>query len=435
MINDKWVENQWPSKLFMDPRIHKRAVKIAKAFLKFPDRSIPKRFTCMADLKGCYRFFNQSQINHQMLQKTHYENTLKQALEAPEKVLFIQDGSELAYHGHRWTSGLGPTADWTGNGIMFHSCLAVKFDQESSQVIGLCGQKAWIRHSQKHGKNQSEGDIWQETIVAMGPAESHWITVGDRASDIFSFIEFLSISNWNCVIRTTHNRKITVNEVEYKLKNYLQSLPEQTKIKHTIRARAGICSKELTLKVSWSKARLFGPQRSKKSIVGYYVRVWCEEDPKLEWILFTLAPVVTTKDAIEVINIYKQRWLIEEYHKCLKTGCKIEEAQLQTADRLLALFGILGVIATQLLVLRDISRLYSHEMANGHIPSLELQIIINFYRLSYSITIKEFWRKVAMLGGFLGRKADGDPGWQTLWTGWLRLQDMCQGVKIIKNIN
>ncbi len=65
------------------------------------------------------------------------------------------------------------------------------------------------------------------------------------------------------------------------------------------------------MKVSWTKVHLFGPQRSRKSVTGYYVRVWCEEDSKLEWILFTLSSVTSVKDALEVINIYKQRWAIE----------------------------------------------------------------------------------------------------------------------------
>lgn len=429
MLNCTWIENQWPSKIFMDPRLHKRTIKIAKAFLEFPDRSIPKRFSSIAEVKGCYRFFNQSQVNHQMLQSIHYENTQEEALKPDGKVLFIQDGSELTYNTHRWTSGLGPTADWSGHGIMFHSCLAIKFNKGSSQMIGLAAQKVWIRQSQKYEKETSEGDIWQEVIADIGPSQSHWITVGDRASDIFSFIEKLSLSNWNCVIRTTHDRKIRVNDTEYKLKAHLRSLPAQTTIKHTIRAKEGTRSKDCVLNLSWTKADLFGPQRSRKSITGFYVRAWCEEDPTIEWILFTFLPVISAENAVEVVEIYKQRWIIEEYHKCLKSGCKIEEAQLKTADRLLVLFGILGVIATRLLILRDISRLNPNEMANKHIEPLEVKIITNFYQLTHSLTLKEFWKRVATLGGFLGRKSDGDPGWQSLWTGWLRLQDMCRGAQ------
>ncbi len=101
------------------------------------------------------------------------------------------------------------------------------------------------------------------------------------------------------------------------------------------------------------------------------------------------------------------------YHKCLKRGCKIEEAQLKTADRLLSLFGVLGVIATQLLSLRDIGRIKPSKRASHDVESLETKVIHHFYQLTYPLTVREFWRRVAMLGGFLGRKSDGEPGWQT----------------------
>jgi hypothetical protein len=69
-------------------------------------------------------------------------------------------------------------------------------------------------------------------------------------------------------------------------------------------------------------------------------------------------------------------------------------------------------------------------MAHHYIEPLEIRVVVNFYQLTHTLTVKEFWRRVAMLGGFLGRKSDGDPGWQTLWTGWLRLQDMWQGFRL-----
>ena len=61
-----------------------------------------------------------------------------------------------------------------------------------------------------------------------------------------------------------------------------------------------------------------------------------------------------------------------------------------------------------------------------------LVIICKKYGLDQrKITVKEFWRTVAMLGGFLGRKSDGDPGWQTTWKGWLRLLDMWLGAQVL----
>jgi len=92
---------------------------------------------------------------------------------------------------------------------------------------------------------------------------------------------------------------------------------------------------------------------------------------------------------MEIVSIYRHRWLIEEYHKCLKTGCQIEEVQLKTADRLLALFGMLGVIATQLLQIKNISRINPDEPAEKHVDKLSIMISQNIYGLKSQMTVKE----------------------------------------------
>ena len=109
----------------------------------------------------------------------------------------------------------------------------------------------------------------------------------------------------------------------------------------------------------------------------------------------------------------------------------MEEAQLRAADHLMNLFGILGIIATQLLQLRDLSRIRGSEPAEIHVDKMSVKLIEKVYRLTIPLTVKEFWRRVAMLGGFLGRKSDGNPGWQTIWYGWLRLRDMCRGAELV----
>ncbi|MGH2638045.1 MAG: IS4 family transposase [Rhabdochlamydiaceae bacterium] len=429
----EWLEKQWPSRMFHDPRLHKRAVRVARAFLDFPDRSIPKRFSSTGDVKGCYRFLSRDDMGHEKLQTPHCENVYQEALKASGKVLFIQDGSEIIYNSHEWTMGLGPTADSCGSGIMFHSCLAVKHEGGLSHVIGLAGQKAWIR-KENEKPEESEAEVWQEMIERIGlpPAKHVWIAVGDRANDIFSFVEALSSTNWDCVVRTKHDRKIRVADTEHKLKSYMRSLPSMCSYEHKIRARPGVTSRDVTLQISWVEAEMMPPQKEqgKNPVKGSYVRVWCEEDSSIEWILFTLSPVDSAEKACEIVSIYRQRWIIEEYHKCLKTGCKIEEAQLKTAGRLMTLFGLLGVIATQLLQLRDISRERPEEPAEEHVDKVIVRFLQKMYKLKDPLTVKEFWRRVAMLGGFLGRKSDGNPGWQTIWYGWLRLKDMLRGAEL-----
>jgi len=110
--------------------------------LKRPTASILAQFSLQKEIKGCYRFINnKALVGHQMLQRQHYSNVITEAASVPGRILFIQDGSELIYNNLLWTD-LGPTADSCGNGIMFHSCLAVKIQNDQPYVIGHTGQKA-----------------------------------------------------------------------------------------------------------------------------------------------------------------------------------------------------------------------------------------------------------------------------------------------------
>ncbi len=442
MLNlQEWIEKQWPSRMFMDPRIHERTIFIAQACVRFPTGSIPERFESFGAVKGCYRFLNRKDMNHQKLQAGHYENVRQEAIASNGKVLFIQDGSELLYNSHKWTTGLGPTGDSCGNGLLFHSCLAVKFEDNQPKVIGLSAQEAWVREEEDEKAEEkvnieaSEAKVWQKMLERTGrvPEGCNWITVGDRASDIFSFVEVLKKLGYGCVLRTKHDRKIIVNGSERDLKQYMRSLPAMAEKQRIARSTQDHSSHEQTLKISWTTAEMLSPkaEKEKRSIHGSYVRVWCETDPDIEWILFTLSTITSEEEALEIVTIYEHRWIIEEYHKCLKSGCKIEEAQLRTADRLFNLFGILGVIATQLLQLRDISRIKPEDPAEQHTDPLNVEVIRIRYKLRAVITVKEFWRRVAMLGGFLARKSDGDPGWQKIWKGWIRLQDMRDGMEMI----
>ena len=217
----------------------------------------------------------------------------------------------------------------------------------------------------------------------------------------------------------------------------MRELPSMGTTTHFLRARKESSSRDVTLNISWAKVEVLPPSadKDKKPIKGCYVRAWCEEDANIEWILFTRSPITTFEEALEIVTIYRHRWLIEEYHKCLKTGCQIEKVQLRTADRLLTYFGFLGVIATQLLQLKCISRIHPDGLAEKHVDKLSILVLQNIYDLKSPMTVKEYWRRVAMLVGFMGRKSDGNPGWQKIWKGWIRLRDMCRGVEIGRQLN
>lgn len=441
-MDDEWVEKQWKGVDLGDKRLEKRAIKIGKACLRNPESSLPKKFGDWSEIKGAYRFFDSPNVTHTGLQKVHNKNVIEIATNSKKMVLFIQDGSELIYNTHLFTHGLGHTSDAFGQGIMFHTCLAVEWTENTAPVtLGIAKQTAWIRQerskkSTKTEQKDKESKVWLDMLHAVGqpPPESHWMAVGDRGNDIYEYILGATKAGWNYTLRAKHNRMILVEGEKKRLHNWIRSLDPGAEYELNLRARGNKFSRKAVLNVSWGEVTILPPQgKEGQGIPVTYLRAHDPDDKDLEWILITSLPINSAEEALRIIRIYEQRWIIEEYHKCLKTGCRIEEAQLKSGTRLLALLGVLGVIATQLLKLRDFSRQQPDIPAEDVASKEVIGIIKHRYKLKGTLSVKELWRRIAMFGGFLGRKSDGNPGWQTIWYGWLRIQDMLAGIEFSRS--
>jgi len=133
------------------------------------------------------------------------------------------------------------------------------------------------------------------------------------------------------------------------------------------------------------------------------------------------------------VGYYTARWWIEEYHKALKSGTGVEESQLERADRLAPLIAVLGVVAVRLLSAKMLarSRPESFEASAGFGPQILSLLEMKIGPPKGGWTNRNLIRAVARLGGFIGRRHDGEPGWQTIWRGWQRLMWMCEGVEIL----
>jgi hypothetical protein len=148
----------------------------------------------------------------------------------------------------------------------------------------------------------------------------------------------------------------------------------------------------------------------------------------IHWTLLTTIPVESFEDAWRVVGWYEDRWLVEEWHKALKTGCCLESRQLQSMDRLLPLTGVLSVVAVLLVQIKHAARTRPNQPASESVPTLWLKLLQAKRKTkTYEITNYEFWRAVAKPGGFLGRRHDGEPGWQLIWRGWKQLHTLVEG--------
>jgi hypothetical protein len=429
-----WIKKQWEQANLGDLRRNIRAIKIANDLLNKPSASLPEQCPNWASLKATYRFFNEQDVTFDALQQEHRSQVIRHAKQG-DITLFIQDGSELDYSSH--DVDLGPIGNHKGYGFCLHTTLAVRLENGYISILGIANQFLWQRkETRKHEtrmqrrQRPNESDVWANSINRIGKAPSGclWVNIGDRGADIFEFLETCYSNSNEVVIRMIQNRKILVEGKEGKILEILKQQTSKGTFELKRRGRDGERGVIHQLQVSWISVKIQPPKymdKNRQPIKGTYIRVWEEKVDGLEWILFSSLPIENFDQAFEKVTWYSMRWMIEEYHKCLKTGCGVEKRNFQSGKALQAVIGMFGIIAAKLLELKYLIKEEDSRLAKEMIPEDLIGIISRRYQLDKSkLTMKEFWRSVAKLGGFIGRKNDGTPGWQTLWKGWVKLLTM-----------
>lgn len=219
---------------------------------------------------------------------------------------------------------------------------------------------------------------------------------------------------------------------------------QQGTYKLDLRSRPGIPARTAKIEVSTLTVTFPPPRHRSKWVkecgiekLAMNVVVVQEVDaPKgvtpIRWVLLTSLPVDTFEDAWQIIEDYENRWLIEEYHKVIKTACSVEVHALRTSDRLEPLIGLISVIGIRLFQLKLVGRNQPDAKAATHVPSSWIKCL-KLARPKLSITgmtVYTFFREIAKLGGFLARKGDGEPGWQTVWRGYQKMQSLLDGLRL-----
>ena len=155
-----------------------------------------------------------------------------------------------------------------------------------------------------------------------------------------------------------------------------------------------------------------------------------------EWVLLTSVPTQTVEQAWERVDWYRARWIVEDYHQGLKTGCRVEQRQVQTYEGLRRLLGLLAPAAVRLLQLRATARQTPEQPASQTLPAEVVQVVAARAGVPASqLTAQQCWHSIARFGGYLGRKGDGPPGWKTLWRGWLYIQTLLEGVHLAAQLS
>ena len=267
------------------------------------------------------------------------------------------------------------------------------------------------------------------------------VSVGDREADIFELFDAVRQFEHapKLLVRAQQNRKLV--DEEAKLWDHMKALPPAGTLEVRVPRQHQRAARTALLDVAYAQVSLQAPARLGKREP---VRMWAVLAKEravvagvkpLCWLLLTTCEVDSLEQASEKLRWYAQRWGIEVYHRTLKTGCQIETRQLGSADRIEACLAIDMVVAWRILHLTHLGRTHPDVPCTVYFEEAQWRALVLFKNRGKSLppkppTLREAMRMVASLGGFLGRKSDGEPGAQTLWLGLQRLDDITLGFQI-----
>ena len=425
-----------------DKRLNGRCVELAKDLGKHPDQSIPKSCGDWSATKAAYRFFENKGVTREALLKPHIQQTVERA-QASGDILAIQDTTYLNYTTHPETEDLGSIGTAEGlKGLVAHHTIAVM--AEGGEVLGILNQVAWIREgrhpNEESGKERRqrprESECWQRGVTAVTELGlDRAIHMMDREGDIYEVLQL--VENRRFVIRACWNRLLSKEEGH--LFDAVRRSNPLGKMTVKVPSRGGRPAREALLTIHRERSTIRPPValgRQGKGVAIHVVEAYERHAPKgctpLHWVLLTSEPIETLDQCVRVIQLYKCRWKIEEFHKSLKTGCQIEQRQLRTRERLEAALGLYSVIGMMLLRVREAAREITQK-ATAYFNDIQMKLLRNRYpKIGKAPTARDAFRAVAQMGGFLARKHDGEPGWKTLWLGMYDLLVMEHGYHLSK---
>ena len=376
---------------------------------------------------------------------------------AGDVVLLLHDATELDYTTRKSLEHqLGQVGQGTRRGYICHNSLAVRLsvheaDKVLPETLGLLSQI--LHHRARVAKKETgkqarerlsrESRLWLRGVQSCGPTPLGvcCIDVSDSLSDTFEYMAYEVTQDRRFVLRAKENRKLVepVCKQHYLLDAVRALKPRGQRTLH-IQATPGRSARTTKVQVAFTALEVTPPAQktgeyANEPLALWAVRVWEPQTPPgeepLEWILLTNCATSTVAEAFERIDWYGLRWIIEEYHKGMKTGCGIETLQFEKIERLEPAIALLSAVATTLLRLRDAARAPDADRrpATEVVDRTYVEALASCYpgRLKGNPTVLAFYMHVARLGGHQNRKGDGFPGWLTLWRGWTKLESVVTG--------
>ena len=477
-----WAELNFGNNDFNDKRLTKRNVLIAEAIMTYPKSFISEMFAKLSEAIAAYRFLQSGKTSFNSVIKTHCDNTfqiikqLGEQVQAADKkkpvVLLLGDSSDIIFGYNRKIKGAGSIGRRNqGKGFIFHVNLA--FDWNVKQIIGMASalvKNRTPRPKQENGRELSsyqrvripdrESSIWLDSKKGLEPLLDtvELVCVNDRGAAFYEYISMLNLGGFSYVIRAGQTDRVVAlpenPEQRVHLYQYILSQPVQDE--QTIEVTEQIVKnkkqpyRQSPLLIRFGSV-LFLPSSVSSRVHGKqepfkvnFVHIQedssrsvdvhgkpCEVKEPVEWILLTNRPVTTVEEALEIRSMYQFRWLIEEYFCALKSGCGLEDSQLQNIDSLKTLCGFYSVCAVFILSLKYLQNYQPDTEVYTIIPKEWIDILQQKLGAKYPIkTARDFYIGLAKFGGYFNRKNDAPPGWKRIWKGFNKLLPLVDGYKL-----
>jgi hypothetical protein len=450
-----WAEEEFGAARLGDERLRERLLILGRDFYARPQANLPQACQTRAKTKAAYRFLDHPDTSMDALLEPHYEATRKRVAAEP-LVFAVQDTTSLSYSTHRETDDLGPigSSQQGSVGLWLHSTLA--FNAEGTP-LGLLDVQCWARDARQFGKRHRRKDLpieekesvkWLKSFRQVAQVQrrtpaTRLVVVGDREADIYELFHAARTEDHGPELLVRAERDRLRTEGQEHLWPWLaqQALAGVQEIQVPRRGKQPARLAQMQVRFAQVNLRPPHGKRELGELTLWAVLAQEVEAPRgvkqpLRWMLLTTCPVDSFQAACEKLRWYTLRWGIEVYHRTLKSGCKIEQRQLGTAERIEACLAIDLVVAWRIFHLSKLGREIPDVPCTVFFEEAEWKALLAY--VTHNPTpperppsLREAMRMVATLGGFLGRKSDGEPGTQTLWLGLQRLDDLTAMWKII----
>ncbi len=421
-----------------DARRSAKLERIGEALSRDPSGSFPKTMGSEGQLEALYRFLNNDAVTIESVLAPHRRMTATRC-RALKDVLALHQTTSVEFSGVR--TGLGRLHTSSARrGFFFHASFAVS---PARDPLGVVAAETWARTAPIRGranKRTARGDPtreslrWVRGVAAAERAVSrsgHTVHVMNREGDNYDLFSYLNEESIRHVIRLAHNRNLVGTsiklkdrarsahhvfhrEVQLSLRPRMRELDRKAIHRERNARRAKLAVSAISVELRRSNNHLPGVPASLAVNVVTVTEQDCPAgaDP-VAWFLVTTEPIETRAQLEFIVDAYRARWLVEEFFKALKSGCRFEQRQLESYRAIETALGLFLPLATRLLALRGAARAHPKRPCRTLTPQqLAILRARTTRRMSARPTNEEAAMALAELGGHL--RSNGPPSWAIL---------------------